>query len=63
MLALNQFSLMRAQQIQQQEDVPLTAARVVGTKRIAPHRLVEDREQGSFKVRIPLLPYPILTQR
>jgi hypothetical protein len=36
---------------------------VVGTKRIAPHRLVEDREQGSFKVRIPLLPYPILTQR
>jgi len=54
---------MRAQQKQQQEELPLTAARVVGTKRIDPHRLVEDREKGSFKVRIPLLPYPILTRR
>jgi hypothetical protein len=31
---------MRAQHNQQQEEVTLTAARVVGTKRIAPHRHV-----------------------
>ena len=54
---------MRAQQKQKHEEVPLTEARVVGTKRIAPHRLVEDREKCSFKVRIPLLPYQILTPR
>jgi hypothetical protein len=43
---------------QQQEEAPLTAARVVGTKRIAPHRLVEESTKACLQVRIPLLPYP-----
>jgi len=45
-------------------EVPLTEARVVGTKRIAPQSLFKDSTvENRLIVRIPLLSYPRLTPR
>jgi len=44
--------------------VGLTEARVVGTKRIAPRRLIKDPTvENRLNVRIPMLPYPRLNPR
>ena len=47
--------------MQQQEEAPLTDSRLVGTKRTAPHRLVEESTKNCLKVRLPLLPHLIST--
>ena len=62
---LSQLNPLEANQLSSsevQQEAPLTEARLVGTKRIAPHRHFKEKTALNYlKVRVPLLPCQRLT--